>query len=116
MHPFEERRWEEGDGGANRGEPGSRGMTEEGGMRRSGAVSIQSGNGAGFVCAGTHTGHLGRISYIQRTPYLGKVIQHQDYGTEGKDVIDAFFSFVAPKIMTDIKSFLLLLVLDYIPT
>lgn len=48
--------------------------------------------------------------------YLGKVIQHQDYSTEGEDVTDAFFSFVAPKTMIDIKRLLLLLVLDYIPT
>ena len=42
----------------SRGESGGRGMREEDGMRRSGAVSIQAGTGAGCVCAGTHTGHL----------------------------------------------------------
>lgn len=66
---MEERSW---------GEPGSRGMREEGGMRRSGAVSIQAGTGAGWVCAGTHTRHFGKISYIQRTPYLG--ISHSASG------------------------------------
>lgn len=37
----------------SRGEPGSRGMKEEGGMRKCGFVSVQAGTGAGCVCVGT---------------------------------------------------------------